>query len=176
MTRIVTVRFGKTIASPIRATPMPRYIGFRTQRYGPETTRRRGGSNGAGVPRPRHANSQTHGSAIAAPIAMTIQPSGRGLANARLPTIHVGTKYVHSEMNAGATISARKMAKSRRVSMRTSFGFHLPARGRDGFAFGVRRLAAALKALPSQRTPKAHVIVERVCRPSPKHRSHTPTR
>src|SRR6266516_3629964 len=115
ITRIITVRFGKTIASPISATPIPRYIGFRTHRYGPETTRRRGGSNGAGVPRPRQANSQTHGSATAAPIATTIQPSGRGPSNARGPTIHLGTKYVHSETKAGATIKARKIAKARWV-------------------------------------------------------------
>src|SRR5712691_4492715 len=60
--------------SPTSAMPMPTYMGLRTKRYGPVMTSRRGGSKGAGVPRPRQANSQTHGRPMAAPIATKILP------------------------------------------------------------------------------------------------------
>src|SRR6266498_4834309 len=39
--------------------------GLRVKRYGPRTTSRRGGSNGAGRPRPTNANINMHQSAIA---------------------------------------------------------------------------------------------------------------
>src|SRR6266550_3190547 len=80
-------------------------------------TSRRGGSKGAGVPRPRQANSHTHGRPTIAPIATTIQPSGRGESNAVRPAIHLGTKYVHSEMKSGATMSARASAKTLRATL-----------------------------------------------------------
>src|SRR2546425_6860850 len=52
------------------------YIGLRTNRYGPRTTSRRGGSNGAGVPFPTNANVRMHHRASAAPTAaMTSPPS-----------------------------------------------------------------------------------------------------
>jgi hypothetical protein len=58
---------GSASASPMRNVPIPTYIGFRTHRYSPRTTRCRGGSNGAGVPRPVHAKSKTQRTMIAAP-------------------------------------------------------------------------------------------------------------
>src|SRR6266542_2094293 len=107
--------------SPRSAMPMPRYIGLRTKRYGPLITSRRGGSNGAGVPKPRHANSQTQGRPMIAPIATTIHPPGRGASNACPPTIHRGTKYIHNEMKSGATMSARARAKSLRAISSTCY-------------------------------------------------------
>jgi hypothetical protein len=55
----------------------PRYIGFRTQRYGPEATNARGGSNGAGVPRPFAAKSVTQLIARTAPKVMRAAPTIR---------------------------------------------------------------------------------------------------
>ena len=50
------------------------YIGLRTIRYGPTTTKRRGGSNGAGVPRPITTKATMHHSARTAPLAPTTTP------------------------------------------------------------------------------------------------------
>src|SRR5436190_2154981 len=101
--------------------PIPTYIGLRTKRYGPLITSLRGGSNGAGVPRPRQANSQTHGRPMSAPHATTIQPSGCGESNAVFPAIQRGTKYIQSETNAGATMIARPRAKSLRAIPSTCY-------------------------------------------------------
>jgi hypothetical protein len=62
---------GSASASPMRNVPIPTYIGFRTHRYSPRTTRCRGGSNGAGVPRPVHAKSKTQRTMIAAPTVIS---------------------------------------------------------------------------------------------------------
>src|ERR1700682_657004 len=97
------------------AIPMPTYIGLRTQRYGPLTTSRRGGSNGAGVPRPRQAKARTQGTPITVPMATTIQPRGCGSSNAREPANHRGRKESQSETKSGATIRDRLRAKIRRV-------------------------------------------------------------
>ena len=51
------------------------YIGLRTSRYGLATTKRRGGSNGAGVPRPITMNVTMHHSASTAPLAPTTAPT-----------------------------------------------------------------------------------------------------
>ena len=69
---------GKKNAAPASAIPAPMYMGFRTKRYGPRITSRRGGSNGAGVPLPMNAKVNTHQSAIAAPIVPIIIPATCG--------------------------------------------------------------------------------------------------
>ena len=50
------------------------YMGFRTNRYGPRIIRRRGGSNGAGVPLPIHAKVKMHHNAMTAPMPPMIIP------------------------------------------------------------------------------------------------------
>src|SRR5713226_2670216 len=50
-------------------------MGLRTKRYGPRTTRWRGGSMGAGVPRPVTANSHRHQKYPAAPTARNTKPT-----------------------------------------------------------------------------------------------------
>src|SRR5437660_1270692 len=76
-------------------------------------TSRRGGSNGAGVPMPRHANSSAHAKAMLTPSAMTIQPSGRGLSNAPLPVTHRGTNQVQIDRKRMLTMIVRRTAKRR---------------------------------------------------------------
>src|SRR5258706_443401 len=76
-------------------------------------TSRRGGSNGAGVPMPRHANSSAQAKAITTPRAMTIQPSGLGLSNAPVPTTHRGTNQVQIETKMMLTTMERTTAKRR---------------------------------------------------------------
>src|SRR5216684_2615282 len=82
-------------------------------------TSRRGGSNGAGVPMPRQANSNAHSMAIVAPSAVTIHPQRRGLVNAPEPAIHRGRNHVQIDTNRGPTMSVRTTAK-RRASMEST--------------------------------------------------------
>src|SRR2546430_643003 len=84
-------------------------------------TSRRGGSNGAGVPMPRHANSSAHANAMPTPIAITIQPSGRGFSNALLPLIHRGTNHVQIETKRMLTTIDRRTAKRRAVMKSTCY-------------------------------------------------------
>src|SRR5437588_1669373 len=76
-------------------------------------TSRRGGSNGAGVPMPRQANSNMQPMTIAAPNAVMIQAQVRGFANAPLPTIHRGRNHVQIDRKMGPIISERRTAKRR---------------------------------------------------------------
>src|ERR1700694_1984637 len=121
MIRITRAACGKTSASPMSTKPKPRYIGLRTNRYGSVITSRRGGSKGAGVPSPRHANSHTQGRAMTAPIATTSQPIGRGSSNACGPANHRGTRDAQNTMKAGATTSARSRAKTLRPMLSTCY-------------------------------------------------------
>src|SRR5437764_7667770 len=61
--------------SPRRTRITPLIIGLRTYRYTPATTRRRGGSHGASVPRPRVANCQTVVQINPNPAAITTAPT-----------------------------------------------------------------------------------------------------
>lgn len=60
--------------NPKRTVIPPRYIGFRTYRYGPEVTRVFGASKGAGVPLPKSTNWPTHQSVKAPPMMMNTRP------------------------------------------------------------------------------------------------------
>src|SRR5437870_524329 len=51
------------------------YIGLRTKRYGPTMTSRRGGSNGAGVPRPITMKVAMHQTATSVPAVPTTKPT-----------------------------------------------------------------------------------------------------
>src|SRR5438270_3160043 len=84
-------------------------------------TSRRGGSNGAGVPMPRQANSSAQAKVMLTPIAITIQPSGRGSSNAPLPLIHRGTNHVQIERKTMLTIIDRRTAKRRAVTKSTCY-------------------------------------------------------
>src|SRR5437763_3450193 len=84
-------------------------------------TRRRGGSNGAGVPIPRHANSSAHANAMLTPSAITIQPSGRGFSKALLPATQRGTNHVQIETKRMLTTIVRRTAKRRAVMKSTCY-------------------------------------------------------
>src|SRR5438105_1436247 len=72
------------IAKPRIAVTTPTYIGLRVKRYNPPVTSARGGSYGAGVPRPRRAKSRAHQSSSAHPAAMSARPIHRhGASGAR---------------------------------------------------------------------------------------------
>jgi hypothetical protein len=64
------------------------YIGFLTNRYGPASTSRRGGSSRIGVPRPTVTKVAMHQTATKAPIAPTTKPAicmGPTLAGRTIP-------------------------------------------------------------------------------------------
>src|ERR1700733_5523041 len=63
----------KITHSPAQPAKKPRYIGFRTYRYGPTTTSLCGGAMGAGVPCPVLPKSQIH-------LTATAKPSTEGTA------------------------------------------------------------------------------------------------
>jgi hypothetical protein len=64
-----------TRAWPTMTERTPRYIGLRTYRYKPETTRRTVGATGAGVPRPFTAKRTKLSTTILAPAPMRTYPS-----------------------------------------------------------------------------------------------------
>src|SRR5436305_1025539 len=84
-------------------------------------TSRRGGSNGAGVPKPRQANSNAHPITIAAPHPIAIHPMGRGRSKALSPMIQRGTNHVQSETKTVPTMRVRTMAKRRAVMESTCY-------------------------------------------------------
>src|SRR5690349_13325163 len=66
-----------TTASPTVTSSTPTYCGLRTYRYRPATTNSRGGSYGAGVPRPRRMNSTKQTEIAPAPSAIGTTPTQR---------------------------------------------------------------------------------------------------
>src|SRR5260221_5289779 len=78
------------------------YIGFRTYRYGPTSTSNRGGSNGAGVPRPERVKVKMHQRASRAPVAPTITP-----ANCATPMFSGRTMPDHDRTRLGRKTSMK---------------------------------------------------------------------
>src|SRR5215831_7669179 len=120
-------------------------IGLRTKRYGPRTTRRRGGSIGSGVPRPCVANVRTHHSAIPTPtptIAIPASCRAPHLGGATRPdhvAMRMGTKTMNSERNNIAYVRARASTNIESILEQ----FHLCAR-----ALGAaERLGVAIRSL-----------------------------
>src|SRR3954447_11626628 len=81
----------------------------------------RGGSNGAGVPMPRHANSKMQPAVITPPMAITLQPHILGSANAPRPTIQRGRNHVQIGTKRALTTIVRRTAKRRVVIESTCY-------------------------------------------------------
>src|SRR5216684_1367272 len=125
-------------APPMRNVPIPTYIGFRTHRYSPRTTRCRGGSNGAGVPRPVHAKSKTQRTMIAAPTVISARAAAFGRNSSVTPratAIHLGMNQIQSATKSAAKNAERRSA-NQRLDMAASLSHRsgLGRRAREAFA------------------------------------------
>src|SRR5258708_29369342 len=88
----------------------------RTHRYNPRTTRCRGGSNGAGVPRPVHAKSKTQRTMIAAPTIISAGAAAfvrSSSVTPRAAAIHLGTNQIQSAAKSAAKNAERRSANQR---------------------------------------------------------------
>lgn len=114
------------------------YIGFLTNRYGPATTNRLGGSNGAGVPRPITMNVAMHHSARTAPLAPTTTA-----AICAAPRLAGRTIPDHESSRAGRNTSRKPMKRVEYVSarMRTNV-----AASYAGVLSRLRKVTHAVKA------------------------------
>ena len=104
-----------TSPSAAISSAIPVYIGFRTHRYGPRTTRRRGGSNGAGVPAPVHAKLNIAGSTKASPAMTTATPATLHRGSSDIPrpaAIHRGMNHSQIEPKIVPKTVVRRRAKS----------------------------------------------------------------
>lgn len=77
------------------------------EQIGPATTRRRGGSNGAGVPRPITMKVTMHHSARTAPLAPTTAPATCGA-----PMLTGSTIPDHERMRAGKNTSKKPIKRA----------------------------------------------------------------
>src|SRR5207244_9898070 len=95
----------------------PTYMGLRTSVYGPTATNTRGGSNGAGVPRPRTTKRLMQVSARTPPQVSSTIPSG-GLHDGRTRPSRASKRRVHNatephnHTNAEANTIVRSVTKS----------------------------------------------------------------
>src|SRR5712692_1238471 len=115
-------------------------MGLRTNRYGPRMTRWRGGSIGAGVPRPVTANSHRHQKYPPAPAARSTRPTID-------PASHIGAGMRRAAIHKGMSTPA--VPGTRRVNRRF-FSSSIGQGDRTGYvrprsACGGRRLPDALE-------------------------------
>src|SRR6267143_363603 len=118
-------------------------MGLRTKRYGPRTTRWRGGSIGAGVPRPVTANSHKHQKYPAAPAARTTRPTidpasvvGAGIRRAAAIRRGMSTPAVPGTSSVNKRFFSRSMplGEVQARSLHRVDAAHRPA-GSEGFLF-----------------------------------------
>src|SRR5215471_14899047 len=106
-----------------------RYMGLRTYRYRPPTTRRAGGATGAGVPRPSSTNRANADTSMAVPATTSTAPSTRSgtrwdsgapgcqsvISHGTSPTMVPGAKTKKTALPAAATVRCMVVILSRRV-------------------------------------------------------------
>ena len=98
------------------------YIGFLTTPYGPMVTRRRGGSNGAGVPFPIRTNVTMQANASAAPATPSSMP-----VPCQMPTVAGAGTPAPDNILDGRNISTRPMNNVEYVTARATRNMFFPS-------------------------------------------------